>query len=391
LFTTLHLRAIYARGTIDAQNMKTNTGCQENRPSNCDLQSWGTAYKPAPAEGTTTTKRLLSIVALAAGVLALTYGAADAITVTFNDLTDTVSADVTDVPAGVTISITSPVPGALTPESIRVVITGAFVPPEELTDGSATNLVLTEGPVVQPPESPLNIASDLISVVSTPPFPPEEEAGVITIHFISDLEGPLFNNPCIGNFLCKFEGDANPLLTFSLLNSQGDPFTPSARLVINAFSDVPEPTTLLLLGSGLAGLAALGGLKHRRSLARGSRTCRVTSNLIGFADNPSIFYLTPPDGRPVRVRTKGYTTMKTMILAIATLFLIVSPVHAVPIEWIMSGTIGTDFSVVLSFFSRMVIFLRGRTRGSQISPRETSAPHQGPSTSSVLPALYLPA
>jgi len=76
----------------------------------------------------------LSIVALAAGVLALTDGDADAITVTFNDLTDTVSADVTDVPAGVTISITSPVPGAF-----RVVITGAFVPPEELTDGSATN------------------------------------------------------------------------------------------------------------------------------------------------------------------------------------------------------------------------------------------------------------
>jgi PEP-CTERM motif len=212
-------------------------------------------------------KPLVSVVLLSAGVLALMYGPADALTVTFFDppagaAEGTVTAEVTDLPAGVTFSTSPPGPIGV-PEGINVTITGALIPPGQLVTGVTTNLTLTETPDVNPATA---IGSDVIGVSSVPPPPGTALPPQIFISFSSDAEAPFVG--CGGNFLCKFEGDPNPFLTFTLVNAQGVAFPgPTGQLVINAFSDVhvPEPTTLLLLGAGLAGL---GALRYRRSRAR---------------------------------------------------------------------------------------------------------------------------
>src|SRR5262245_33306333 len=95
------------------------------------------------------------VITLSACVFALMYGAAAAITITFNDLTDTVTADVTDLPAGVTSS-TSLGPG----EKAVVTISGAF-----LGDGFPSQFLLAPFALTEDPVgSALPIISDLIEI-----------------------------------------------------------------------------------------------------------------------------------------------------------------------------------------------------------------------------------
>jgi PEP-CTERM motif len=96
----------------------------------------------------------------------------------------------------------------------------------------------------------------------------KQETGLAVI-FTSDTESGL--GSC-ANISCQPEanpdgsGVANPFITRPLFTGAGG--TISGGLVINAFSDspersdrVPEPTTLLLLGSALTGLSVL---RYRR-------------------------------------------------------------------------------------------------------------------------------
>jgi hypothetical protein len=200
-------------------------------------------------------KRLLLVVAFAAGAFALTCGPADAITVTFNDLTETVTATVTDLPAGVTSST------SLAPESATVTIRGATFPANAPTS-LFVPLVLTEPPG-------LTAASDIIVITRVTGGEDEDEdmrAG-FRVSFTSDSETGL---PLPTNFNALPETPTNnPFITFSGLVVGAATNIP---LTINAFSDtpetpdrVPEPTTLLLLGSGLVGV---GVLRYRRDRTR---------------------------------------------------------------------------------------------------------------------------
>jgi hypothetical protein len=199
-------------------------------------------------------KRLLLVVAFAAGAFALASGPADAITVTFNDLTETVTATVTDLPAGVTSST------SLGPESATVTIRGATFPANAPTS-LFVPLVLTEPPVGGP-----TVASDILLITRITAEDEDELVG-FRVSFTSDTEAGL---PLPTNFNALPEtATNNPFITFSGLVVGTATNIP---LTINAFSDtpetpdrVPEPTTLLLLGSGLVGL---GVLRYRRSHAR---------------------------------------------------------------------------------------------------------------------------
>jgi PEP-CTERM motif-containing protein len=195
----------------------------------------------------------LSVVALSVAALVLIYGPADAaITVTFNDTTDTVTADFSVAPAGVTIQTQ---PGA-TSESIIVVINGASL---GAAQPATFTLGLTELPDLQQ-------VSDLITVS-------KQEIG-LTVSFTSDAEGGLgtcANISCQPEFNPGTTTPPNPFLTRDIFLGSATGTAISGGLIINAFSDsdvvgrVPEPTTLLHLGSGLAGL---GLLRYRRGRVR---------------------------------------------------------------------------------------------------------------------------
>jgi PEP-CTERM motif len=203
-------------------------------------------------------KRLWLVVAVAAGTFALTYASAHAITVTFNDLTGAVTADVTDVPpnppSGVTVQQQ---PGD---ESVSVVINGAFLP--DSAPASFT-LGLTELPGLQD-------VSDKITLN-------KEETG-LSVTFTSDTVSTSGAETSLGScagISCQPEanpdgsGVANPFLQRDIV-IRG--VTIPLGLTINAFSDsperpdrAPEPTTLLLLGSGFI---SLGVLTYRRRRGR---------------------------------------------------------------------------------------------------------------------------
>jgi len=194
-------------------------------------------------------KQFLLVVVLSVGVLALMYGPADAaITVSFTDTSDTVTADFSGAPTGVTIQTQ---PGA-TPESIIVVITGAFL---AASQPATFTLGLTELPDLQQ-------VSDIITLT-------KQETG-LTVSFTSDAEGGLgtcANISCQPEFNPGTTTPPNPFLTRDIFLGSATGGAISGGLIINATSDsdarVPEPTTLLLLGSGLTGLVV-----YRRRRAR---------------------------------------------------------------------------------------------------------------------------
>jgi hypothetical protein len=135
---------------------------ERSRRSNCDLESWGTTYKCAPAGGTTT-KRLLSVVAFAAGVLALMYGAADALTISCGegiaDTTDVVFASATDfsniVAIGGSVSLS---PQGSESGTATATVTGAF-----LGAGQPTTFTLGLTELGTPTEQ----VSDIITLAKT--------------------------------------------------------------------------------------------------------------------------------------------------------------------------------------------------------------------------------
>ena len=183
-------------------------------------------------------KHWLLLVAFTAGVLALMGGPAGAITVSFFDQTDgPPTATVVGVPFTTT-------PGS-TAESLIVGFQIASPDPAFLVTYG-----LTEPPL-------FTDISDTIEINAT------AAAGVLTftITFTSDSESSL-PRPVL--FIGLPETAPQPFFsqTFSTVNP-----AVTIPLSISAFSDVdvvPEPTTLLFLGAGLAGL---GGLRFRRGRA----------------------------------------------------------------------------------------------------------------------------
>ena len=203
-------------------------------------------------------KRPLSLFALTASVLVLMCGYAAAITVTFVEPPD--SAGSQTITPTISFSSNEPVIGvSITPGTETATLTffvvGGVPPAPAL--GPFVLIELGAGPVV---------VSDVVTVGATI----EDSPGTrFTMTYRSDTETGLALPSNSVQFVET--GLSQNLFTGSVVvNPPPGSLLPSflVPLVINATSDleaVPEPTTLLLLGSGLT---ALGVLRYRRSRTR---------------------------------------------------------------------------------------------------------------------------
>jgi hypothetical protein len=215
-------------------------------------------------------KRLLSI-AVTACVLVLTIGQADAVTFTFFDddnlppplgpFSVQVS-NAANLPSTANVSSST---NTLT-ETATVTLTGVFLGPNFI--GESDTLVLTELPGLTDPSDVIIVSRLRAAGAGTP------ETG-ISIVFRSDAPGapplPTCNTPgvrCQPEFNPGTTTTANPFFNLPIFTDVAGTMGITGGLQINAFSDaegVPEPTTLLLIGSGLVGL---GALRYKRIRGR---------------------------------------------------------------------------------------------------------------------------
>jgi hypothetical protein len=109
------------------------------------------------------------------------------------------------------------------------------------------------------PEAP--VISDLISLTVTPNPPSAPPTATVTVSFLSDTEGQAFSPSLIANLAADRIVVENGTLQ-TVASSSFPNVAPGFMLVVRVQSDVPESSTLLLLGSAFIGL---GVLSYRRT------------------------------------------------------------------------------------------------------------------------------